>query len=488
MTQATAPKALIYMTARDCEMYVAATLASLARQTHDELHVLFIDDASTDATGAIARRHLEDLFPSRHTLVRNDSAWGKARNAHTHLREQAPRADFIAVLDGDDRLVAPDILARMAAEYAAGQDVVWTNFVTDRGGRGGNGPLDPNKPPRGQGWRTSHFFSFRAELLANVDESYFRREDGGWLPAACDFALAYPILDQTRRYRYLAEQAYCYTSSNPRSHHNVDPNATGLSSALQIACAKEVLLKAPLPCTRPPIDAGAPPAPAAALAAPAAAPSTGGTLPAANAWALAAAGRLAAEVPAVLDLVGAVQMPAFDPLQAWALHRLLASMQRAPRVLEIGGGSWAPMLAALVRHAGGAFWSLGLDEARMRQLERQLRGACITEGVSLGLTQAVSGCVFDLPGHFPDLSPLGAEADFDLIFVSVDHAVKDAVSALHALPAVSARLAAERFSFCLQTGSAVLQRSAAETWRRLADDIDYVEAGCAGLGLLVNSR
>src|SRR5262249_29296297 len=148
-------KALIFMTARDCEMYVRPSLASLSRQTLDDVHVLFVDDCSQDDTGVIAKAILEDLFPRRHTFIRNEDRWGKARNVWEHLKPRADMAEFIAVLDGDDQLVIPSILEQMSQRYGAGSDVVWTNYVTDGGMIGSNAALDPNVSPRRQGWKTS---------------------------------------------------------------------------------------------------------------------------------------------------------------------------------------------------------------------------------------------------------------------------------------------------------------------------------------------
>ena len=270
---ATSPRALVYMTARNCERYVADSLRSLASQTCDNLHVLFIDDASDDATGAIASGLLAELFPGRHSFIRNDSPWGKARNAHVHLRAHAPGFTFVAILDGDDQLIAPDILARIAQQYARGMDVVWTNYVTDQNKVGHCGPLDPHRSPRQQGWKSSHFFTFRADLLGNVDESYFKDENGAWFMSACDWAIAYPILDQTRRYHFIPESAYRYTTSNPHSHHNSDPDnppqAGKFTSALQKHNAQQVLNKPPLPCVRDGSQEASPPVPpkAARLAA-----------------------------------------------------------------------------------------------------------------------------------------------------------------------------------------------------------------------------
>ncbi|CAN5502654.1 hypothetical protein BH11PSE9_BH11PSE9_14690 [soil metagenome] len=496
MTPSVAGKALIYMTAHDSEFYVADALASLARQDHDDLHVLFVDDASNDDTADIARRRLADLFPGKHTLIRNDSAWGEARNAHVHLREYAQRADFVAVLGADDQLVCPTIVSSMATQYAAGKDVVWTNYITDRKRVGENGPLDSLESPRRQGWKTSHLFSFRAELLGNVDERYFRNAAGDWLPAACDLALAYPILDQTRRYHYIAEAAYRCTTNKLRPPHHAEPGLAGLESAIRAACEQEVLDKPPLDCTRPALVPVGVPAgvltglqPTSVARAPAAAATMMARRDAIdNPWPLAAAQRLAAECPALLDLMGAPGIEAFEPLQAWALHRLIATLRAAPRVLEIGHGPWAPMLAVLTRHRKGSFWSVGPDANRLATLQRQLLEARVTDQVALGTTTDLGGEVLGIAGRFPDLQLLGDAADFDLVFVSADHAVSDAASALQALPAASTRLSGAGFAFVLQTGSAELQRQAANTWRQLADDIDYREAACAGLGLLVSGR
>jgi hypothetical protein len=238
------------MSGRNCERYVPAAIDSLMWQTHPAVHVLFVDDASTDATADLAQAALDAHFPGRHTMVRNLESWGKARNAHVHLRAVLSKGDFVAIVDADDQLARADALALLATEYESGHDVVWTRYETDAGAVGKTGPLDPFNAPRIQGWKTSHLFSFRAPLFESVPESYLRDDQGEWFRAACDFAIAYPVLDQTRRYKHLPLVAYRYTASNPASHHNSDPQAQGLNSTRQMAAARQVLAKPPLPCRR----------------------------------------------------------------------------------------------------------------------------------------------------------------------------------------------------------------------------------------------
>ena len=53
------PRALVFVTGRDCERSVRAALESLVWQTHPAIHVLYVDDASRDRGAEIARRLLE---------------------------------------------------------------------------------------------------------------------------------------------------------------------------------------------------------------------------------------------------------------------------------------------------------------------------------------------------------------------------------------------------------------------------------------------
>lgn len=498
-------RALVYMTGRNCEMFVEQALASLARQTHDALHVLFVDDASDDATCRLAHKQLVALFPERHTLVRNPERWGKARNAHVHLRGHLDLGEFVAVLDADDMLLMPDILARMADRFAAGFDAVWSNYTTDRGGSGGNGPLDPLMSPRTQGWRTSHFFSFRADLLRAVSETYFKDSAGAWLQAACDLAIAMPVLDQTRRYCYLPLLAYRYTCSNPNSHHNLDPQAEGLNSRHQRDSAAQVLAKPPLACSRPLFAGGEPEAQfwhsqrersaadARALEGKLSSLQTACTdrtavpsPPAANAradWARAAAVVLASRCPALVDLALIDGPEAISVGEAWALWRFVETGKLAPRVLEIGAGRLAAPLIAAATALGGQGVSLGLDRNRAEALHGRLLGAGLDAEVLVG--RAVEGELHELTGRFPDPQAVAQHLPFDIIFVSADVAAPQAQDALLALPMLASSLAEHGFRFCIESADPAVRRQAAVAWQDLAPDLVYRDDAVGGRTLLV---
>lgn len=490
--------ALIFMTGRNCARYVRAAVESVAWQTLPDVHLLFVDDCSDDDTPALASRALAEHFASRHTLVRNPARWGKARSAHVHLRAELGRAQFVAVLDADDQLIRASALAELAAQYLAGYDVVWTNFETDGGGVGGNGPLDPLQPPRGQGWRTSHLFSFRAELFAGVPEDYFMDERGHWLTAACDFAIAYPVLDQTRRYKHLPVRSYRYTTSNPESHHNLDPQSQGLNSRHQQASAAQVLAKPALPCSRWALgDSGAVddafltlrqqlrgdiqaigrrldnpaprPAPAVHADTASANPATGAAT--GDAWAGAAALQLAQWCPPLLDLMVDQQATPLEVRTLWHWWRWLKQTGRPPAVLEIGAGSLAAPLHAMVQALGGRMTSVSSDRDRCLALWARLDSA------------GVNADVMHLPlvdveletqrGQLPDLTALPDDAaGFDLLVISAAQAGAAPADAVLALPMAVDRLTPEGFRICVWCPEdAALSTRIAAAWGRMAPDL-----------------
>jgi len=244
------PKALIFMSGRNCAGYLENAFTSLKNQTVSNFDILFVDDASTDDTFKISTELLNQYFPLRFHHRTNSTPRGKSRNAYDYLNDICSKYLFVAILDPDDSLCDKQILELMLNEYYQQFDVVYTNFISDKGVVGPNERLNPFISPRDQGWKTSHFFSFRASLFQNIPIDYFQDSFGEWITSACDQVIAYPILDQTRRYSFIKRNAYTYNSSNPMSHHNQDMQATGYTSRNQIKNSKLVVKKPSLPCTR----------------------------------------------------------------------------------------------------------------------------------------------------------------------------------------------------------------------------------------------
>ena len=236
----------IFICAFNCHEYVGDCIQSLESQVNQDFSIIFIDDASTDETFDVAKKLLTQIFPNRHKIIKNQVNLGKAANAYKYIGEID--STYTAILDGDDKLVDNLILQDYAKEYNRNFDVVYSNYITSDGRLGHCGPLDPTLPPRLQGWKTSHFFSFRTNLIRNVPIEYFQMPNQDWIKSACDFSIAFPILDQTRRYKFIPRHAYHYTSTSPNNHHNKNGFSQNLNSLEQQENAKIILKKPALEC------------------------------------------------------------------------------------------------------------------------------------------------------------------------------------------------------------------------------------------------
>ena len=92
------------------EKFYEKNLVSLFSQRHENFKVLYVDDASTDGTGALAQDFAEEVgFADRFTLVRNTTNRGVMYNIY-HAVLHCDDDDIIVELDGDDWLAHDQVL------------------------------------------------------------------------------------------------------------------------------------------------------------------------------------------------------------------------------------------------------------------------------------------------------------------------------------------------------------------------------------------
>lgn len=117
------PSVSVVVPAYNAAATLARALDSIAAQTRVPAEVIVVDDASGDATAAIAEAHA--LHP---TIVRHEANRGGAAALQSGL--EAARHDWVAFLDADDEWL-PEKLERQVAALAAEPDasVVATGFV-----------------------------------------------------------------------------------------------------------------------------------------------------------------------------------------------------------------------------------------------------------------------------------------------------------------------------------------------------------------------
>lgn len=126
------PPISVVMPAYNAAATIARALDSIASQTRPPAEVIVVDDASSDATAAIAEAH-----PLRPRIVRHPANRGGAAALQSGL--EAASNDWVAFLDSDDEWL-PGKLAAQITALGAEPDaaIIATGFVfVDRDGREG---------------------------------------------------------------------------------------------------------------------------------------------------------------------------------------------------------------------------------------------------------------------------------------------------------------------------------------------------------------
>lgn len=207
--------------------FLARCVESLAGQDFDNFIMLFLDDASSDASA--------DCLPSQNDRVRcfrNRLRMGASHNLHYLLTHHCEPEDIVVCLDGDDWLACPDALSQVDACYNLHDCwVMYGQFRYVNGRRGFSEPFasaDDFATAR-EYWRTSHIRTFRAGLfhrISDQDPEYccLKGDGGQWLEFAHDTALMFPLLEIAgfNRVRFNESVLYVYNDQNPLSEHNRD--------------------------------------------------------------------------------------------------------------------------------------------------------------------------------------------------------------------------------------------------------------------------
>ncbi len=467
---------LIFICAFNCETYIAACIRSLKKQTDQNFFIVLIDDASTDNTANVAQQMLSEIFPGRYRFIRNPINLGKAANAYLHLK--GFESTYTAILDGDDQLIDDSILQVFSDEYNNNYDIVYSTYRTTDGRIGHCSALNPTTSPRTQGWRSSHFFSFRSHLIKNVPIDYFQTADQEWIKSACDFAIAFPLLDQTRRYKFIQRQAYLYTSNSPNNHHNKKGISQSLSSPEQQENAAMILKKPPLPCIHPIEGSGIP----------------------FERFMIEQTTNLEQQInkvlfhqnssienhldnAAIMKLALAEEIP-LSWLQhsgGWAIeYRVyeylihLMNQIENPSILEFGSGLGSKILHKMALRRGGSCTSVEHSLEWHKRSLSELKQHNLARENSIAYSPLIDINVFGIDTKFYDLSWLSGEHKFDIVIVDGPPQTTSPLSRLAAFPLISGNLNS-KFHIILDDFDRPAEKKIVEIWKTVIPELNYEE-------------
>ena len=117
---------------------------------------------------------------------------------------------IIGTIDGDDSLCNENTVKLVLSAYEDGNDVVWTGHRWDINSLNISKDMPSNVNPYQWPWCTSHFRTFRANMLKSIKDDNFKDTAGNWFERGYDQALMLPLLSLTNNRKYIDEICYLY--------------------------------------------------------------------------------------------------------------------------------------------------------------------------------------------------------------------------------------------------------------------------------------
>lgn len=114
----------VVMPCFNTESYVGAAVASVLAQTHTDVELLVVDDASTDSSAAVVDSVADG--DERVTLFRMAENGGAARARNQAL--QHATGDFVAFLDSDDLWLPAKLERQVAFAEVVGAPLTYTSY------------------------------------------------------------------------------------------------------------------------------------------------------------------------------------------------------------------------------------------------------------------------------------------------------------------------------------------------------------------------
>src|SRR4051812_32891466 len=149
------PSVAVLIAAYEAEAFVGQAVRSALAQEYppELLHVIVVDDGSSDATAAVVQREA-DAHPGHVTLVRQENRGSVGAVNRCAEQDAAQRADLLAILDADDAWPAGKIAAQaelLAARPEVGLVYTDMRVIDASGAVVQESWLSDARPPAGRG-------------------------------------------------------------------------------------------------------------------------------------------------------------------------------------------------------------------------------------------------------------------------------------------------------------------------------------------------
>lgn len=202
--------------------YYKQNLDSVFSQTYQNYRIIYVDDASPDNTGNLVAQYVKEKNQEhRVTLIKNDQRVGALANTYKAARICYPH-EIVIILDGDDKLHDPDVLAYLNNVYRDPQ--IWMTygqFMYVPANKLGIARQVPDQiimenEFRSYPWVTSAPRTFYAALFHKIHKEDLMQDSTNFFQYAADLAYMFPMLEMAGIHsRFIGKVLYDYNRMTP---------------------------------------------------------------------------------------------------------------------------------------------------------------------------------------------------------------------------------------------------------------------------------
>ena len=236
---ATPVEFVIVVASYNNEQWCHDNIKSIAKQRYPHWSMIYINDNSTDNTGALVEQLVKKYkIAKRSTIIHNKVRMGALANMYNAITASKPRS-VIVLVDGDDQLATPNALDIIAKAYTKKNAwITYGSYKSVPAGKSLHGPKFPNKVIesnsfRSYKWISSHVKTFYAKLFHMIRKEDLQHE-GKFLSSASDLALMFPMLEMASKGHIvrIKKLLYFYNRQNPISDFRIHTDQQGFCAYL----------------------------------------------------------------------------------------------------------------------------------------------------------------------------------------------------------------------------------------------------------------
>lgn len=204
-------------------------LDTIFAQRYDNYEVIYIDDCSTDNTGDLVEKYIQEHNLERKvTFIRNKTRLGGALENHYRACHSCKDEDVIVVVDGDDFLAHNNVLSYLNNVYK--NPDTWMTYgqfkEVPSEKKGFCSPM-PQKIIAQNSFREfshipSHLRTFYAGLFKQIKKDDLMLH-GEFFKMTGDMAAMLPMIEMARNghFKFIPDVLYLYNAINPLSDHRI---------------------------------------------------------------------------------------------------------------------------------------------------------------------------------------------------------------------------------------------------------------------------